>query len=275
VKTSPFQQTLLYLILAVMVVCALFPIYWMLNTSLKLPQEVYNIAPTYFPKRVVFTAYQQLVDKFQFLVNIKNSVIVSVVVSVFSILVSMLAAYAISKLQFKGRGMISKLILYAYLMPHAVLFIPLYIFVTTMGLSNSIWGLIVIYPTITIPYATWMLISYFGSIPVAIEEAAMIDGCSRLEAMVKIVFPLAAPGIAATAIFAFTLCWSEYLYALVVISDSAQKTVTLGLSDMVVGDVFSWGPLMGGSIVASIPVVIMYLVSSRYLVGGMTLGSVK
>lgn len=274
-KTSPFQQTLLYLILAVMVVCALFPIYWMLNTSLKLPQEVYNIAPTYFPKRVVFTAYQQLVDKFQFLVNIKNSVIVSVVVSVFSILVSMLAAYAISKLQFKGRGMISKLILYAYLMPHAVLFIPLYIFVTTMGLSNSIWGLIVIYPTITIPYATWMLISYFGSIPVAIEEAAMIDGCSRLEAMVKIVFPLAAPGIAATAIFAFTLCWSEYLYALVVISDSAQKTVTLGLSDMVVGDVFSWGPLMGGSIVASIPVVIMYLVSSRYLVGGMTLGSVK
>ncbi len=274
-KTSPFQQTLLYLILAVMVVCALFPIYWMLNTSLKLPQEVYNIAPTYFPKRVVFTAYQQLVDKFQFLVNIKNSVIVSVVVSAFSILVSMLAAYAISKLQFKGRGMISKLILYAYLMPHAVLFIPLYIFVTTMGLSNSIWGLIVIYPTITIPYATWMLISYFGSIPVAIEEAAMIDGCSRLEAMVKIVFPLAAPGIAATAIFAFTLCWSEYLYALVVISDSAQKTVTLGLSDMVVGDVFSWGPLMGGSIVASIPVVIMYLVSSRYLVGGMTLGSVK
>lgn len=274
-KNAIGKQIVVYATLAVLLVFALFPLYWMFNTSFKSNGEIYNMTPTFWPKDFTATAYEKLLTEKNFLVNIKNSLVVSLIVAFVSIIVSMLAAYAISKLRFRGRKLISRGILYAYLMPRAVLFIPLYMLVSSIGLNNSIYGLMLIYPTITIPYATWMLISYFKSIPVEIEEAAMIDGCSRARTMLSIIFPLAAPGIAATFIFAFTLCWSEYLYALVVVTKGADKTITLGLSDMIVGDVFAWGPLMGGSIIASIPVIIMYLFTSKYMVSGMTVGGVK
>ncbi|MGG4147491.1 carbohydrate ABC transporter permease [Paenibacillus algorifonticola] len=269
------KQVLVYGTLACLLIFALFPLYWMLNTSFKSQGEIYNMTPSFWPQVFSWSAYEKLLTEKGFLSNIKNSLYVSLIVSFLSILFSMLAAYAISKLQFKGRGFISRGILYAYLMPRAVLFIPLYMLVNAIGLSNSIYGLMLIYPTITIPYATWMLVSYFKSIPGEIEEAAMIDGCSRARTMWSVIFPLAAPGLAATFIFAFTLCWSEYLYALVIVTKSSDKTITLGLSDMIVGDVFAWGPLMGGSIIASIPVIIMYLFTSKYMVSGMTVGGVK
>ncbi|WP_270166722.1 carbohydrate ABC transporter permease [Paenibacillus sp. SYP-B4298] len=274
-KNSAGKQIVVYTTLVLLLVFALFPLYWMIVTSFKSNGEIYSMTPSFWPESFSGTAYDKLIHEKDFLINIKNSLIVSLVVSLFSIIVSMLAAYAISKLHFRGKGLISKSILYAYLMPRAVLFIPLYMVVTLLGASNSIYGLMLIYPTITIPYATWMLISYFKSIPTEIEEAAMIDGCSRVSTMLKIIFPLSAPGIAATFIFSFTLCWSEYLYALVVITKGTDKTITLGLSDMIVGDVFAWGPLMGGSIIASVPVIIMYLFTSKYMVSGMTVGGVK
>jgi len=268
------RQVLVYATLAMMLLFALFPLYWMFNTSFKSQSEIYNLTPNFWPKEFTWAGYEKLFEK-GFLTNVKNSLIVSLIVSFFSIAVSMLAAYALSKLKFRGRSLISRSILYAYLMPRSVLFIPLYMLVSSIGAGNSVWGLMLIYPTITIPYATWMLISYFKSIPDEIEEAAMIDGCSRGRTLWNIILPLAAPGLAATFIFAFTLCWSEYLYALVVITKSTDKTITLGLADMIVGDVFAWGPLMGGSIIASIPVVIMYLFTSKYMVSGMTVGGVK
>ncbi|MFD0677757.1 MULTISPECIES: carbohydrate ABC transporter permease [unclassified Paenibacillus] len=274
-KNQVSKQIIVYITLAILLIFALFPLYWMLNTSFKSQGEIYNMVPSFWPKHFEWSAYEKLITEKHFLVNIKNSLLVSLIVSFVSIIISMLAAYAISKLRFAGRGIISKGILYAYLMPRAVLFIPLYMLVSAIGLNDSIFGLMVIYPTITIPYATWMLISYFKSIPVEIEEAAMIDGCTRVRTMMSIIFPLSAPGIAATFIFAFTLCWSEYLYALVVVTKGADKTITLGLADMIVGDVFAWGPLMGGSIIASIPVIIMYLFTSKYMVSGMTVGGVK
>jgi multiple sugar transport system permease protein len=269
------KKALIYSTLLIMLIFALFPIYWMVNTSFKMNGEVYNAIPSFWPKKFVWDSYVNLLFEKNFLVNIKNSFIVSIVVSIFSVFLSMLAAYAIAKLQFRGKRFISVGILYAYLMPRAVLFIPLYMLVTDMGLADSIYGLMLIYPTFTIPYATWILISYFQSIPKEIEEAAMIDGCSRISSMFRIVFPLSAPGIAATFIFSFTLSWCEYLYALVIVTKGVDKTLTLGLSDMVVADVFAWGPLMGGSIIASVPVIILYLFASKYMVSGMTLGGVK
>lgn len=269
------KQMVLYVTLAFMLIFALFPIYWMLNTSFKSQSEVYNLVPTFWPEHFEWASYKKLIFEKNFLVNLKNSFLVSAVVSLVSVFISMLAAYAIAKMRFKGREVISKSILYAYLMPKAVLFIPLYMLVSSLALNNSIYGLMVIYPTITIPYATWILISYFKSIPAEIEEAALIDGCSRIRSMFGIVFPLSSPGIAATSIFSFTLCWSEYLYALVVVNKGTDKTITLGLADMVVADVFAWGPLMGGSIIASVPVIIMYLFTSKYMVSGLTLGGVK
>jgi len=186
-----------------------------------------------------------------------------------------LAAYAFARVQFQEETAPNNGNPLAYLMPRSILFIPLYVLVTKMGLNNSLAGLIAIYPTFTIPYATWMLTSYFRSIPKSIEEAAEIDGSGRLKTMFSIVFPLAAPGIAATAIFSFTLCWNEYTYALVTITKSVAKTLTLALSDMVVADVYAWGPLMAGSIIATLPVMIMYISMSKYLVNGLTLGAVK
>jgi multiple sugar transport system permease protein len=274
-RTNTGKQIVVYVTLAIMLVFALFPLYWMINTSFKTQNEIYKLVPSFWPDKLQWSSYVKLIVEKNFLNNIKNSLIVAVIAAVISIFASMLAAYAISRLQFRGRKLISQSILYAYLMPKSVLFIPLYMLVSFIGWNDSLYALLLIYPTIAVPYATWMLISYFKSIPVEIEEAAMIDGCSRIRSMFGIIFPLAAPGIAATLIFSFTLCWSEYLYALVIVTKSADKTITLGLADMVVGDVFAWGPLMGGSIVASVPVVILYLMASRFMVSGMTLGGVK
>lgn len=216
-KTTVKSKFVTYAVAAVLIIFCLFPIYWMLITSLKTSTEIYKIIPTFWPKKLTFEGYYELFVEKGFLKNVWNSLLVSLIVSFGSIAVSMPAAYAIARIKFKGRKNISKGILISYLMPRTVLFIPLYLLVTKIGLSNSLWGLILVYPTITIPYATWMMISYFQSIPYDIEEAAIIDGCSRTQAMLKVCFPLAKPGIVSTLIFSYTLCWSEYLYALVII----------------------------------------------------------
>ena len=235
------SRAIAYLCTIGMAVYCLFPVYWMLITSLKSNKEIYSLVPTFWPKNIVFDGYIKLFGKLDFAQNILNSLVVSLVVSFVSVFVSMLAAYAIARVKFNGRTTISRGILYAYLMPQSLLFIPLYLLVSRLGLNNSLWGLILIYPTITIPYATWMLISYFKSIPVSLEEAAIMDGCSRWGAMFRICFPLSMPGIVSTLVFAFTLSWNEYLYALVIINDSAIKTIPLALSDMVVADIYAGG----------------------------------
>lgn len=273
-RDSLAKKISLYVIATAMTVVALFPIYWMLNTSLKTNAEIYQLQPTFWPKNLTFDSYVTLFEG-PFLSQIGNSLIVGLTVSVASVVVSVFAAYAIARIKFKGRQIVSKSVLYAYLMPRAVLFIPLYILVSELDLANSLSALLLIYPTITIPYATWILVPYFASIPVELEEAAMVDGAGRLRSMLQITLPLAAPAIAATLVFSFTLCWSEYLYALVMISSEDSKTIPLGIADMINGDVFAWGPLMGGAIIASVPIVALYLLASRYMVSGLAMGGVK
>lgn len=268
------NRVVTYLVLAMILIVALFPIYWMLNTSLKLPNEINQMRPTYWPKEASLYSYRELVD-IGFLRNVYNSLLVSVITSVLSILLSMIAAYAIARLRFKLKKLVSRSIFYAYIMPRTVLYIPLYMVAAWLGLRDSIAGLILVYPTFTLPYAVWMLTAYFKTIPRELEEAAIIDGSSKLGSMTRIVFPLAAPGIIATMIFAFTFCWSEYLYALVIITDSAYKTITLGLYDLIIDDLYAWGPLMGASIIAALPVVILYFFASNYLVTGLAEGGVK
>src|SRR5665647_337929 len=235
-KRSIAHNAFLYLAVAAMTVVALFPIYWMLNTSLKGNAEIYRVNPTFWPQKLTFDSYRELFQG-PFLTQMRNSLVVGLVVSLASIVVSIFAAYAIARLRFRGRQPLSKGVLYAYLMPKAVLFIPLYMLVSQFRLADSLWALILVYPTITIPYATWILVPYFASVPKELEEAALVDGASRLRAMLQITLPLSAPAIAATAVISFTLCWSEYLYGLVVISSSGNKTIPLGLADMINGDV--------------------------------------
>lgn len=274
-KTTIKSNIIAYGVAVILILFCIFPIYWMLITSLKTSTEIYKIVPTFWPQKLTLEGYVELFAEKGYIKNVANSILVSMIVAFGSIFISMPAAYAIARIKFKGRKHISKGILISYLMPRTVLFIPLYLLVTQLGLSNSLWGLVLVYPTITIPYATWMMISYFQSIPYDIEEAAIIDGCSRVQAMMKVCFPLAKPGVVSTLIFSYTLCWSEYLYALVIINKAEFKTIPLALADMVVGDVYAWGPLMGGSLIASIPVIILYLAFNRNMVGGMTAGGVK
>lgn len=268
------NKIIVYVVLAIMLVVALFPIYWILITSFKVTSEIYTLVPNFWPKHPTFVGYIKLFTKTDFLSWLKNSMIVALLVSLVSILVSSLAAYALTRFRFIGRNLFGVLIFTAYLIPDTLLFIPIYILAAHLGIAQKIGGLLVVYPIIIVPYATWVLTSYFSTLPVEIEEAGMIDGCSRLQVLIRITMPLASPGIIATFIFSFTMCWSEFTYALVILSGTA-KTLPLGLSGLILGDIPPWNLIMAGAIISLIPVVLLYTISSRYIVAGLTFGGVK
>lgn len=261
--------------IVVMLTAAIFPIYWMLNTSLKSQGEIYARIPTMIPQNITLEAYEYLLLETNFVSGLRNSLIISVFVSLFSILVAYPAAYSIARVRFKGRKFFSKVVLFTYLLPTSVLYIPLYMFVSSLKLSNNILGLMLIYPTFTLPYVAWILIPHIASIPLELEEAAKVDGCTRFGAMYRIVFPLALPGIVSTTIFAFAMCWGEYLYALVNISSREMQTFPLVLSALIYGDMPPWNELMAGAILACIPILIVYMISNSALVGGKMAGGVK
>ena len=261
--------------IVVMLTAAIFPIYWMLNTSLKSQGEIYARIPTMIPQNITLEAYEYLLLETNFVSGLRNSLIISVFVSLFSILVAYLAACCFGRVGFKGSIFFSKVVLFTYLLPTSVLYIPLYMFVSSLKLSNNIMGLMLIYPTFTLPYVAWILIPHIASIPLELEEAAKVDGCTRFGAMYRIVFPLALPGIVSTTIFAFAMCWGEYLYALVNISSREMQTFPLVLSALIYGDMPPWNELMAGAILACIPILIVYMISNSALVGGKMAGGVK
>ena len=269
-----FWKAVTYILLAIMLVVALFPVYWIFVTSLKNNAEIYSLVPSMWPKEPTTQGYTDLIEKTDFLLWLRNSTIVSLTVSIVSVSVSAVAAYGLARFRFRGGQMVGSLILVAYLLPPTLLFIPLYVLLTNIGLTGTILSLILVYPTITTPYATWVLTTYFRGLPPDFEEAAMIDGCSRLQALWYVTLPIASPGVIATFIFAFTLCWSEFLYALV-IADSASTTISVGLSGLIIADIFRWNEIMAGAIITSVPVVILYSLASRYIVSGLTLGGTK
>ena len=197
------------------------------------------------------------------------------VVSAFSLLVAYPAAYTLARIRFRGRQIFSRAILFTYLLPTSALYIPLYIFVARVGLTDNILGLMLIYPTFTLPYVSWILIPHIASIPKDIEEAATVDGCSRLRIMYQIIFPLALPGIISTTIFAFAMCWGEYLYALVNVTKTSMQTFPLVIAGLIFGDMYPWGQLMAGAILACVPILIIYMFASGSLTGGATEGGVK
>ncbi|MEG0914005.1 MAG: carbohydrate ABC transporter permease [Oscillospiraceae bacterium] len=263
------------LLVAICLVVALFPIYWMLNTSFKTQFEMYQRSPTFWPKEVTLDGYQYLFTKTPYLNSLKNSFLIAFSCAFFSIFFAYPVAYAVARLKFYGRKFLSNLILFSYLIPTAVLYIPLFIFVSNCGLTDNILGLMLIYPTFTLPYVAWMLIPHVRAVPTDIEEAATVDGCNRLQNMYRIVFPLAIPGIVSTFIFAFSMCWGEYLYALVNISSSEMKTFPLVISGLIYGDIYPWNQIMAGAILACIPILLVYIFFSKLLVGGAMEGGVK
>ena len=265
-----------YLPLGIFLFVLLFPIYWMVITSVKPDQELLSrdgnpfwvVAPTlaHFKKLLFDTAYPEW---------LWNTVLVSVVATGFSLFASVLAAYAIERLRFRGAKQTGLAIFLAYLVPPSILFIPLAAIITNLGLADTRWALILTYPTFLIPFSTWLLMGYFRSIPYELEECALIDGATRWQILVKIVLPLAVPGLISAGIFAFTLSWNEFIYALTFISSSENKTVPVGVvTELVEGDVYHWGPLMAGALFGSLPVAFVYSFFVDHYVSGLT-GSVK
>lgn len=274
-KAKRTSKILSRVFIVLCLIVALFPIYWMLCTSLKSDGEIYQKIPTMIPKRFTVEAYSYLLTKTNFLNAIKNSLLVATVVSLLSIAVAYPTAYTLARTKFRGRRVLSKAVLFTYMLPTSVLYIPLYILVARLGLTNTLWGLVLIYPTFTLPYVAWILIPHVQSIPVALEEAAMMDGCSHFMIMYRIIFPLALPGIVSTTIFAFAMCWGEYLYALVNLTSATVQTFPLVISSLIYGDMPPWNQLMAGAIMACIPIIIIYMLASSSLVGGATAGGVK
>jgi multiple sugar transport system permease protein len=264
----------LYLIIAAVLLVILFPIYWMITISLKIPRDIYR-TPSLWPDLIVLDNYRELIHERDFLVNIKNSLIVATSVTITSIVVSSFAAYSVVRFKYRFKGLIGRLILFAYLTPVSLLFIPLSIIVARLNLGNSLFGLVVVYLTFSIPLSTWLLTGYFRGVPAELEEQAMVDGSTRMGALFRILLPLSAPGLVAVAIFTFTGAWNELLLALIFITSEDLRTVPLGLNYLITGDVFLWGPIMAGAVVSSVPVVTLYLLAQKFMVQGMTSGSVK
>ena len=267
-------RVLSYAALAIAVLLALFPIYWMIATSLKVPREIFR-QPSLVPLAPTINNYIALLTEKGFLVAIKNSLIVATTVTVISVLISSFAAYSMVRFRYRFRGVIGRLILFAYLTPTSLLFIPLSIVMAQLHLGNSLFGLILVYLTFSLPLSTWLLQGYFRSVPRELEEQGMVDGLTRFGALLRIVLPLSAPGIAAVAIFTFTGAWNELLLALVLITSDGQRTAPLALNYLITSDVLPWGPLMAGAVISSVPLMILYFIAQRFMVAGMTEGSVK
>jgi multiple sugar transport system permease protein len=275
-ESMPQRWLRIYLPLAVFLFVLLFPFYWMAITTFKPNAELLSregnpfwvINPTlaHIKKLLFDTAYPDW---------LWNTILVSVVSTALSLVCSVLAAYAIERLRFHGSRYVGMSIFLAYLVPPSILFIPLAAIIYKFQLFDTRLALILTYPTFLIPFCTWLLMGYFRSIPYELEECALIDGASRLQILMKIVLPLAVPGLISAGIFAFTLSWNEFIYALTFISSSEVKTVPVGvITELVEGDVYHWGSLMAGALLGSLPVAILYSFFVEHYVSGMT-GAVK
>jgi multiple sugar transport system permease protein len=267
-----------YLPLVPYVLFALFPLYFMFVTSFKTDAELYDLsaAPFLIREGVTLDHYRLLFHDTAFLRWLGNTLFVSVLATLVSVLVGTLAAYALARLPFRGAAGFGIAIFITYLVPPSLLFLPLTRVVTALGLSDSLWSLVVTYPTFLVPFTTWLLMGYFRTIPTEVEDCAMVDGCNRLQALVRVVLPLAVPGIVCAVLFAFTISWNEFLYSLVFVSPTVAKTVTVGVvSELVRGDIFYWGSLMAGALVGALPIVLAYVFFLDYYVSGLTAGAVK
>ena len=275
-ESLPRRVVTLYIPLAIFLFVLLFPFYWMGITSFKPNNElVTRSGNPFWIVEPTLAHFEKLLFNTQYPAWMWNTVIISVVSTFASLAASVFAAYAIERLRFKGAKATGLAIFLAYLVPPSILFIPLATIVFKLGLFDTRWALILTYPTFLIPFCTWLLMGYFRSIPFELEECALIDGATRWQILYKIVLPLAVPGLISAGIFAFTLSWNEFIYALTFVSSSEVKTVPVGvITELVEGDVYHWGALMAGALLGSLPVAIMYSFFVEYYVSGMT-GAVK
>jgi multiple sugar transport system permease protein len=269
-----------YVPMTVFILFTLFPFYWMAVTAVRPDEELYRTwrqasATPFWTLAPTLEHFRGLMQTTAFPHWLWNTMLIALVSTAISLVCGMFAGYALARLKFRGSEFLGTAIFVTYLVPQTLLFIPLADIIRDMHLGNTPWALMLTYPTFLIPFCTWLLMGYFKTIPKELEECARIDGATRFGAMVRIIFPVAIPGILSAGIFAFTLSWNEFIYALIFMSSAELKTVPVGVvSELIRGDIFFWGQLMAGALLGSIPVALVYSFFVEYYVTGLT-GSVK
>jgi multiple sugar transport system permease protein len=277
-RSRRWALILSYVFLVLFAIFFLVPPYYMIVTSLKSNAEVAHMAtsPWWIAKGVTFEHFRALIEDTDFLIYFKNTAIVTVCVVVITMVVSVLAAYSLGRMKFWGSGVLATGIFLTYLVPDSLLFIPLFQIVRGLDLLNSYWGMVLVYPTLTVPFCTWIMIGYFASIPKELDEAAMIDGANHMQMLTRIFIPVALPGIIAATIFAFTVSWAAFVYPMAFLYSSDQQVLTVGtVTSLIRADVYQWGMLMAGALLAAAPPLIIYAFLMDYYIAGLTAGATK
>lgn len=274
-RRSTRASVRLYMVLGVYLLVVTFPFYYMLLTSLRTQKDVYDRENMLTPVNLTLENYQVVLANTGIRTWLTNSVIVAFSSTLIAVVISVLAAYSLARLRFLGSQSLAKSVLFMYLVPSSLLFIPLFLIISRLRLLNTLWALIISYQTFNVPFCTWLLLGYFRSLPEELEDAARIDGCSRLGVLTRIVLPLAGPGIVTAFIFGFTNSWNEFLFAVVMAQRTELRTIPAGLYSFQVGDVLLWGRLMAAALIATLPVTLLFMLVQRFVVQGLTVGAVK
>lgn len=269
------RRILPYVVLTPLVVFAMFPLLWMIATSLKRYADVYTFPPVYLPGALSLEFYAKVLEDTAILRNMLNSLIISSASTVLSVTFGAMAGWVFARARFRGSHLLMRSVVVAYLLPQILIVIPLFVFLHRIGLTNTYAGLILAYVTLTFPFSTWLLTDYMRSIPYEIEEQGRIDGAGNFVIFTRLVLPLAWPGLATAAIFAFINSWNEFLYALVILGSGQKQVLTTGLYNLVGGENAQWGPMMAATTITMLPTLLLFLIVQRRLVSGMTMGSVK
>ncbi|MCI8582461.1 MAG: carbohydrate ABC transporter permease [Dorea sp.] len=278
-KTRKTGKAITIILTIIVCIFALFPFIWMLSTSFKTNSEIYNAAPSFIPKEPTASGYINMftteTSTFNFKQWAANSVFVAFLTTVFSMIIAVLGGYGISRYRFRGRGALSYVVLTTQVLPGSLLMIPLYIIMGNFNLLDTKTGLMLAYVTFTVPFCTWMMKGFFDSIPISLEEAARVDGAGTFRCFATVVLPLTVPGLVSTGLFAFINGWNEYLFASSFMQSYGNWTLPVGIASFKGQYATDWGTLMAGSVLITIPVVILFLGLQKHLVGGMTAGAVK
>ena len=270
-KRKPF----VYLVTILACIIAIFPFYWLFNTSLQPLKNLFSYPPIFLPKSNIIVTYIGYIRESHILIWLRNSFLISAVATFFSTLVAIPAAYSISRFRYKGRASMIFLILLTQMLPFVLLIIPIYLLFAELHLNNTLYALMIIYTAITVPIGIWFLKGFFDAIPKDLEEAAIIDGCTRFGALIKIIVPLSVPGVLATATWSFIVAWDEFLFAYTLIDSEKLWPVSVGLAGYIGQYSTPWNQIMAGAVLGTLPVVVMFMFFQKYLVSGLTAGSVK
>ncbi|MHB1413682.1 MAG: carbohydrate ABC transporter permease [Chloroflexota bacterium] len=275
VRRRKIGNMVVYVLLSLASVFSLFPIFWMASVSLRPNMEIFTIPPAWLPVTFTTEVYQQIFNTPQYIRMFANSYFVALAVTLVSLVLATLSGYGFSRFNFRGNRILQLFIIGTQMIPPISLIIPYFILIVTLQLYDTYGGLILTYTAFVLPFSTLMMISYFNTIPQDLEEAAMVDGCTRVGSLLRVVLPIVLPGLVATGVYAFLLAWNEFLFAVTLTQSTDMRLVPVGIAMLMGEHVFQWNLMMGLSVLASIPLLLVFLFLQKYLISGLTVGAVK